>query len=72
MRENADQINSEYGHFLRREKANQYIRHLLDMEFDNKSRLDDLYNHNYLSKVEYKFLKSYVAVNQALCMDYPK
>ena len=72
MRKNADQNNSEYGHFLRREKVNQDIRHLLDMEFDDKSRSDDLYNHNYLSKVEYKFLKSHVPVNHVLCMDYPK
>ena len=37
-------------------KVNQDIRHSLDMEPEIKSRLDDLYNHNYLSKDDYKFL----------------
>ena len=32
-------------------------RHLLDIEFEIKSCLDNLYNHNYLSKDDYKFLR---------------
>ena len=36
---------------------NQDIRHLLDMKFEIKYRLDNLYNHNDLSKDNYKFLK---------------
>ena len=43
--------------FNPKHKVNQDIRHLLDMEFEMKSCLDDLYNHNYLSKDDYKFLK---------------
>ena len=43
--------------FNPKHKVNQDIRHLLDMEFEIKSCLDDLYNHNYLSQDDYKFLK---------------
>ena len=43
--------------FNPKHKVNRDIRHLLDMEFEMKSCLDDLYNHNYLSKDDYKFLK---------------
>ena len=44
--------------FNPKHEVNQDIRHLLDMEFEIKSCLDDLYNHSYLSKDDYKFLKS--------------
>ena len=40
-------------------KANHEIRHLLDMEKEIKSCLDDLQNSNYLSKDDYKFMKPY-------------
>ena len=43
--------------FNPKHNVNQDIRHLLDMEFEIKSCLDDLSNHNYLSKDDYKFLK---------------
>ena len=43
--------------FNPKHKVNQDIRHLLDMEFEIRSCLDDLYNHIYLSKDDYKFLK---------------
>ena len=38
-------------------KINQHIKHLLDIKFEIRSRLDDLYDHIYLSKNDYKFLK---------------
>ena len=41
--------------FNTKHKVNQDSRHLLDMEFQIKSCLDYLYNHNYLSKDDYKF-----------------
>ena len=44
--------------FNSKHKVNQDIRHLLDIEFELKFCLDDLYNHNYLSKDNYRFLKS--------------
>ena len=46
------EFNSKY-------KANHEIRHLLDMEKEIKSCLDDLQNSNYLSKDDYKFMKPY-------------
>ena len=59
--------------FNRKHKVNQDIRHLLDMEFEIKSCLDDIYNHNYLSKDDYKFLKpcgSNPGVMYGLCKVY--
>ena len=44
--------------FNPKHKVNQGIRHLLDMEFETKSCLDDLCNYNCLSKDDCKFLKS--------------
>ena len=43
--------------FNPKHNLNQDIRHLLDMEFEIKSSLDNLYKHSYLSKDDYKFLK---------------
>ena len=57
--------------FNQKHKVNQDIRHLLGMEIEIKSCLADLYNHNYLSKDDYKFL-NHMAVNQMLCMDCAK
>ena len=37
--------------------VNQDVRHLLDLELEIKSCLDDLLNKNYLSKDDYKYLK---------------
>ena len=53
----SDRSNIAKIKFNPKHKVNQNIRHLLDMEFEIKSRLDDLYKHNYLSKGDYKFLK---------------
>ena len=58
--------------FNRKHKVNQDIRHLLDMEFEIKSCLDDIYYHNYLSKDDYKDDYNHVAVTQVLCMDCAK
>ena len=44
--------------FNSKHTVNQDIRHLLDMELEIKSCLDDLLNKNYLSKDDYKYLKS--------------
>ena len=57
--------------FNPKHKVNQDIRHLLDMEFEIKSCLDYLYNHNHLSKDDYKFLKP-CGSNPVLCMDCAK
>ena len=43
--------------FKPKHKVNQDIRHLLGMDLELKSCLDDLYNHNFLLKDDYKFLK---------------
>ena len=37
--------------------VNQDIRHLLDMDLEIKSCLDDYLNKNYLSEDDYKYLK---------------
>ena len=57
-----EKLLSDHNKFVKinfnpKHKVNQDIRHLLDMEFEIKSCLDDLYSHNYLSKDDYKFLK---------------
>ena len=39
--------------FNPKHKVNQDIRHLLEMEFEIKSRLDDLYNHNCLPRDDF-------------------
>ena len=43
--------------FNSKHTVNQDVRHLLDMELEIKSCLDDLLNKNYLSKDDYKYLK---------------
>ena len=43
--------------FNLKHKVNKKIRHLLDMESDIKSCLDNLHDNNYLSDDDYKFLK---------------
>ena len=43
--------------FNSRHTVNQDIRHLLDMEPENKSCSDDLLDKNHLSKDDYKYLK---------------
>ena len=43
--------------FNSKHTVNQDIRHLLEMELEIKSCLDDLLNKNYLSKDDYKYLK---------------
>ena len=43
--------------FNSKHAVNQDVRHLLDMELEIKSCLDDLFNKNYLSKDDYKYLK---------------
>ena len=43
--------------FNSKHTVNQDIRHLLDMELEIKSCLDNLLNKNYLSKDDYKYLK---------------
>ena len=43
--------------FNSKHTVNQDVRHLLDMELEMKSCLDDLLNKNYLSKDDYKYLK---------------
>ena len=53
----SDRSNIAKIKFNPKHKVNQNIRHLLDMEFEIKSCLDDLCKHNYLSKGDYKFLK---------------
>ena len=44
--------------FNSKHTVNQDIRHLLDVELEIKSCLDDFLNKNYLSKDDYKYLKS--------------
>ena len=71
-----EKLLSDRGKFVKidltpKHKVNQDIRHLLDMEFEIKSCLGNLYSYNYLSKDDYKILKL-VAVNQVLCMDCAK
>ena len=59
--------------FHQKHKVNQDIRHFLDMEFEIKSCLGDIYNHNYLSKDDNKFLKpcgSNPGVMYGLCKVY--
>ena len=43
--------------FNSKHTVDQHVRHLLDMELEIKSCLDDLLNKNYLSKDDYKYLK---------------
>ena len=43
--------------FNSKHTVNQDIRHLLDIELEIKSCLDNLLNKNYLSKDDYKYLK---------------
>ena len=43
--------------FNSKHTVNQDVRHLLDLELEIKSCLDDLLNKNYLSKADYKYLK---------------
>ena len=43
--------------FNSKHTVNQDVRHLLQMELEIKSCLDDLLNKNYLSKDDYKYLK---------------
>ena len=57
--------------FNSKHTVNQDVRHLLDMELEIKSCLDDLLNKNYLSKDDYKYF-NHVVVNQVLCMDFVK
>ena len=57
--------------FNPKHKDNQDITYLLDMEFEIKSCLDHLHNHNYLLKDDYKFLKP-CGSNQVLCIDCSK
>ena len=42
---------------LQKRAVNQDVRHLLDMELEIKSCLDDLLNKNYLSKDDYRYFK---------------
>ena len=59
--------------FNQKHKVNQDIRHFLDMEFEIKPCLDDIYNHNYLSKDDNKFLKPFGSnpgVMYGLCKVY--
>ena len=55
--------------FNPKHKVNQNIRHFLDMEFEIKCCLDDLYNHNYLSKDDYTFLKPCSSRPGVICMN---
>ena len=57
-----EKIPSDTNKFLKatfnpKQKVNKEIRHLLDIESSIKNCLDDLFNNNYLSKEDYKFLK---------------
>ena len=57
-----EKILSDTNKFLKvtfnpKQKVNKEIRHLLDIGSSIKNCLDDLFNNNYLSKEDYKFLK---------------
>ena len=43
--------------FNKKHKVNQEVRHLLDLEGNMKTWLDDLLEKHYISKEDYKFLK---------------